>query len=223
MVARCKICDVREYDTAHLCADLGADLLGLHAIRGVKPARRESLLEITRRFPNEFPHVGLVAVTLATAPEVIADIVDVLRPTHVQLHEGSWTAGAIARLREYLANRSSGCPLLIGVVRVPADAERIVEISQATDMLLLDRTHYGTDEERASVTPADYLEAMRHNNSRPTLVGGGLNPDNVEFYLSLLRPWGVDVQRGVEIDGSRGEKDPEKLRAFITRVKANPR
>lgn len=223
MVAACKICDVREYGTAQLCADLGADLLGLHATHGVKPARRESLLEITRRFPNEFPHVGLVVVTLATAPEVIADIVDVLRPTHLQLHDGSWTAGAVARLREYLANRSSGSPLLIGVVRVPADAERVVEISQATDMLLLDRTHYGTDEERASATPADYLEAMRHNSNKPTLVGGGLNPDNVELYLSLLKPWGVDVQRGVEIDGSRGRKDPEKLRTFITRVKANPR
>lgn len=51
------------------------------------------------------------------------------------------------------------------------------------------------------------------------LLAGGLNPDNVASAIKALQPDGVDVSSGVEYDNAPG-KDPEKIRRFVTSVRA---
>ncbi len=56
------------------------------------------------------------------------------------------------------------------------------------------------------------------NISRPYLLAGGLNPDNVVDALGETNPVGVDVSSGLEI--SPGRKDQRKVELFFERVRA---
>lgn len=51
----------------------------------------------------------------------------------------------------------------------------------------------------------------------PILLAGGLDVTNVRKALDLVRPWAIDISGGVE---TNGEKDLEKIRAFIKIAKA---
>ena len=63
----------------------------------------------------------------------------------------------------------------------------------------------------------DWSLAREVAKAVPILLAGGLTPANVQEAIRQVQPYGVDVSSGVE--QSPGEKDPEKIQAFIQSVR----
>jgi phosphoribosylanthranilate isomerase len=78
----------------------------------------------------------------------------------------------------------------------------------AVSMALLDSSGGGTG------TTWDWEENV--GDSVPFILAGGLTPENVGEGVKKVRPWGVDVAGGVEVE--KGIKDHAKVTAFIRAV-----
>ena len=66
------------------------------------------------------------------------------------------------------------------------------------------------------VNPTQLKELDTTEIAQPFFIAGGLNEGNVVKAIQHFTPYAVDVSSGVETDG---QKDHEKIRRFIERVK----
>lgn len=216
----CKICDVRDWSTAEGCAQLGAEYLGLHAIWEVKPERLNPYIEIVTKLTESYPQTKTVAVTRQQDVLKVVRIVESIRPSAVQLH-AAWTASSIMDLREKLGAVGLDRIRIIGVVASSEqELERVADIREAIDFLLLDRTLYEAPSDKFSVTAQQFLGAKKVVHPVPVFLAGGLTPENVGEHIAEMQPDGVDVQTGVEYLGRRGVKDFERVAAFIRAARA---
>jgi phosphoribosylanthranilate isomerase len=63
----------------------------------------------------------------------------------------------------------------------------------------------------------DWTMAASLARRYPLMLAGSLTPENVVAAVRLVQPWGVDVSSGVEKE--KGQKDHEKVRAFVEAAK----
>lgn len=205
-----KICGVTSIADAALCAEEGADAIGLNFYEGssrfVEPALAR---RISRSLRPEVARVGVFVNTPA------AEIQNIARDTaldYVQLH-GDESPQDVALL----------APLaVVKALRVSADglqhAERFIDecrsIGAALAAVLIDAAtpgHFG-----GSGQTADWLAARtlaRRYADLPLVLAGGLAPPNVAEAIRAVGPAAVDAASGVE--RSPGCKDPAAVRQFV--------
>mgnify|MGYP001815329771 CR=1 FL=1 len=64
----------------------------------------------------------------------------------------------------------------------------------------------------------DWSTAAALARSGQMILAGGLSPENIAAAIQAVRPFGVDVSSAVE--SSPGEKDPRRIREFISAARA---
>ncbi len=77
-----------------------------------------------------------------------------------------------------------------------------------------DPSHGGTGE----VFDWNAVARIRDKITKPLIVAGGLNAQNVCQAISIMHPWAVDVASGVELE--KGIKDHDKILAFMDAVES---
>ena len=205
---RVKICGIRSIDAALAAADAGADLLGFNFAPVSKRrielgTAREAIAAIDA---NEAPQAAGIFVNQAL-DEVVA-IAREAPLAYIQLSgdEDAQYCRAVAA--------QSGVPVIKAVRLAPGhDAANPLRFAGAAEVLLADAAgSYGGSGQIWSWSDAAELAAAYR-----VLLAGGLTPENVGAAAAAARPWGVDVASGVE---THGMTDPEKVRAFIKKVRA---
>ncbi len=216
---RIKICGVRDADTALAAAEAGANAIGLvFAPESPRLVTHEQASRIIDALPAFVEPVGLF---VNVPVEQVQETSRTLGLRTVQLHgrETPEEAAQLAPLRviKALAFRPEGFEAVVSPWRAvrnrlagvlwdnPADQEGSSAPDGGTGRAIDWRA-------LASVQKTDAVSGLP-----PTLLAGGLTPENVAQAITLVRPYGVDVSSGVE--SSRGVKDAARIRAFCQAVR----
>jgi phosphoribosylanthranilate isomerase len=221
---RIKICGVRTPDIARAAADGGADAIGVVFAPG--SPREVTLREAEAGVAAPPACVEPIGLFVNAEPEYILSVAAALRLRCVQLQgdESPEFAAALAPLRVIkalhvrdddaaLANLvqvwRAGCPNLSGLHwDAPPPTEALGTAVTGGHGRSFDWRRL-----RAIATEA--------NSGPPTILAGGLTPENVAAAIATVSPYAVDVSSGVE--SARGVKDPQRIAAFCEAVRAADR
>lgn len=218
-----KICGNTNLDDCLRAADLGADAVGFVFAPGKRTVTAAQIAPIVARLPKAIDKIGVFTTRNFDS---IVTTVQQTGLTGVQLH-GPLDLSLARRLREEFGETVKGCSLFQVVpwwVDEPAAAQReafAVEAEAAADdsvdaILIDSRTREAGGGTGRTFDWAAVRDALVHVR-RPTIVAGGLTPENVSEAIGVLAPWGVDVASGVE--SAPGRKDHAKLAAFVDQAR----
>jgi phosphoribosylanthranilate isomerase len=205
-----KICGLREPEHAAAAAAAGADLIGFvfaPARRQVAAATARSCITAARGAAHGRT-VFSVGVFVDAPPSEILQIVQEAGIDALQLHGDEppdslrhLPALALKALRPRPGTDAAG---------VVAEINRY-QLSPTPPLgILVDG--YSENVAGGTGTSADWRLAKEIGATFPIMLAGGLDPQNVGAAIRQVRPLGVDVSSGVEIDGA---KSTARIEEFI--------
>jgi phosphoribosylanthranilate isomerase len=199
-----KICGITRLSDAQTAVRAGANAVGF--MFAASP-RRISALRARRIGERLHPAVRKVGVFVDERMEVILDVSEEAGLDGVQLH-GSETPEFVGNLRQARPN------LLLFKAISPFNQQSV-----PTEELDVDAVFLDPKDPTQPLAPVEQI-SYRWIRALPQgryVVAGGLTPANVGELVRELRPWGVDVSRGVET--APGKKDLSKVREFVWAVR----
>jgi len=210
-----KICGLATQDGLDAALACGADMLGFVFFN--KSPRHVSLDLATALGARVGGRADKVLLTVDADDALLAAAIAALDPQFLQLHGGE-TPARVASIRARF-----GLPVMkaIGIGAAPDPAE-IRLFDAIADMLLFDaKPRPEAARPGGNGTGFDWVLLDAIETKKPWLLAGGLDATNVAAALASTRAHGVDVSSGVE--SAPGEKDPDKIAAFVAKVRATPR
>ena len=211
-----KVCGLSRADDAVLAAELGADFLGIVFVPGVRrQLSEERARAVVQDYRSRMGSGGPRLVGLF-ANQPVADVNRALRACGLDLaqlcgDEGPefWEQVEAPIIRQIkVREEASRGETVAEVIR------RVDEVVSREHLAILDRHERGFL--GGTGLTFDWRIATEVAKHSDFLLAGGLTPDNVDFAISAVRPWGVDVSTGVETNGA---KDQKKIAAFAERVR----
>jgi phosphoribosylanthranilate isomerase len=202
-----KICGLKTPEALDAALDAGADMVGFVFF---PPSPRNLGVAAARPLGERAQgRARKVALSVDATDAELAAIVEALKPDMLQLH-GRETPERVAVVRSRfrlpvmkalpIEQKSDLAPIrlyekvadwLLFDGRAPREATRPGGLGKSFDWTLLERLELGV----------------------PFMLSGGLDAMNLAEALRVTRAPAVDVSSGVE--RAPGEKDPDKIRAFV--------
>ncbi|MFP3912811.1 MAG: phosphoribosylanthranilate isomerase [Desulfobacteraceae bacterium] len=202
-MVRTKICGITTMDDALMAVELGADALGFIFAPSLRQVTPEWVRRIVNRLP---PFVQSVGVFVDETPATIKDIMRFCGLDRVQLHGKESPEMCQAFLPP---------PIKAFRLKDPFSLKSIGPYQGKVRALLLDTYQRGKN--GGTGKTFDWGLALNAKElGLPVILSGGLGPSNIEKAVSLVNPYAVDVNSGVEI--SPGKKSRVLVRAFMESV-----
>lgn len=202
---RIKFCGMVRPGDVRLAGALGVDAVGFVFAPG--SPRRLRPQDAARLRDALAPLVDAVALFMDNSAAEVRAAIGQLQPTLLQFHGGEDDAFC----------RRFGLPYLkaipMGGARAPSAAALRARYPGAAGFVLDSHAPGATG---GSGNAFDWRRWPR-GLTRPALLAGGLDADNVFVAIAAAQPWGVDVSSGIE--RAPGVKDAARMRRFVAEVR----
>ena len=191
MNAKVKICGIQTIENAQIAIANGADYLGFNFVptskRYIDPNSAKTIIS------NISGYVQAVGVFLNQQLSYVNELIEYLSLDFAQLH-------GVEDI-EYIKNVNTK------VIKTIHEIPKHMDIP----FFLLDRKYQGKGK------LVNLEKAKLLSQSLPLFIAGGLTPVNVGEVIRIVRPYGVDVAGGIEVNGIQNE---QKIINFISNAKA---
>ena len=207
-----KICGLSTRATLDTALDAGADMVGFVFF---EPSPRHVLLEAGAPLAAHVAGRARKVVLTVDANDATLDaVVAAFAPDLLQLH-GAETPARVMAVRERF-----GLPVIKALGLAAADdLVRAAAYGAVADHLLFDaKAPVEATRPGGNGSSFDWHLLRDAALTKPWLLAGGLDPDNVAEALAATGAPGLDVSSGVET--SAGVKDAGKIRAFLAAARA---
>ncbi|MGQ9468487.1 MAG: phosphoribosylanthranilate isomerase [Nitrososphaerales archaeon] len=211
-MVRVKICGITNEKDLKNSIIAGADALGF--IIDVKSSPRSITIDRARELMEKVPiFISKVAVTVFNNLNQLIDIKNKLKPEYVQIH------GDFDFNEDYLLKALHDVRIIRAIaLKSNLSLKSILDEAKNFDAILVDSHVEGKYGGTGIINDFKMCREIRELISpKPLILAGGLNPDNVEEAIRIVRPFAVDVSSGVE--SSLGIKDYEKMLNFVANAK----
>ena len=202
-----KICGLNTPESVDAALEAGADAVGFVFF---PPSPRHLGFEAARALGGRVRERALkVALAVNASDEWLAAVIEALRPDMLQLH------GKETRDRVVMVRTRFGLPVIKALpIAERADLAPVRQYASVADRLLFDARAPRTATRPGGLGKSfDWRLLEGVDPGVPFLLSGGLDAGNVAEAVRITNAPGIDVSSGVE--RVPGEKDPEKIRAFV--------
>ena len=208
-----KICGINSLAALDAALAADADMVGL--VRFERSPRHLGLEEGRALSARARGKALRVALVVDADDAALAETIEAFDPDLLQLH-GSETPGRVAAIRARF-----GRPVMKAVgIAEQADLAFIEAYQAVADRLLVDAKPPAAAEALpgGNGLAFDWSLIAGLDPEKPVMLSGGLDAANVAAAIALTGVRAVDVSSGVE--RRPGEKDPEKIAAFVKAARA---
>jgi phosphoribosylanthranilate isomerase len=209
-----KICGLKTPDALDAALEAGADMVGFVFF---PPSPRNLGIEAARTLGERVKGRAKKVALSVDAPDAELDrVVEALKPDMLQLHGGE-TPERVAAVRSRFR-----LPVMKALpIEQKSDLAPIRIYEKVADWLVFDgRAPREATRPGGLGKTFDWTVLENLSLEVPFMLSGGLDASNVAEALRITRAPAVDVSSGVE--RAPGEKDPDKIRAFIRAARGLP-
>jgi phosphoribosylanthranilate isomerase len=208
-----QIVGVINENEAEMLAECGVDLIGFPL--GLKVSREDLSVDDAENIINEFiPKSKAVLITYLNNAEEILNLSKKLGVYIVQIH-GDIPLEEISFIKNMYPNISLIKSLIVKRNNMDELKNSIQKYTTFVDAFITDTFDPETGASGATGKTHDWSISRRivEISTKPVILAGGLNPNNVREAILTTKPAGVDSHTGVE-DGN-GRKKRSLVEAFI--------
>lgn len=212
-----KICGITNLEDARVAIEAGADMLGFNFYRRsprfIEPGNVRAIIEDVRPEAETSNQKVIMSGVFVNepSPEFVMGLANEAGIEAVQLH-GDESFEFCHNLKVLLKER-----FLIKALNAGHDFDPEQGAAYEVDAIMLDAFH--SELRGGTGRLVDWSMARRARETVPRLfLSGGLSPENVAEAIAAVQPYAVDVCSSLE--SSPGKKNAERIRAFVSAVRA---